>query len=119
MPPSNINGDINPEKAKAILEKYEEERLKRIRPDGLKQFIATSESTQYHDFGRDIWVDDTAPDPGVNSIMDGSNHEILILGAGYGGLLAAVRLIESGMDVNNIRIVDTAGGFGGTWWFNR
>jgi hypothetical protein len=119
MPSSKTNGGIDPESAKAILDKYEEERLKRLRSDGLKQFIATSESAQYHDFGKDIWVDDTVPDPGANSIVDGSSYEILILGAGYGGLLAAVRLIESGMDVNNIRLVDTAGGFGGTWWFNR
>jgi hypothetical protein len=119
MSSSKTNGGIDPENAKAILDKYEEERLKRAGLGGLKQFIATSESTQYHDFGKDIWVDDTVPDPGANSIVDGSNYEILILGAGYGGLLAAVRLIESGMDVNKIRLVDTAGGFGGTWWFNR
>ena len=112
-------GGIDQEKAKAILEKYEEERLKRTQAGGLKQFITTSDSTRYHHFGRDIWVDDSIPGPGANSIKDGSSYEILILGAGYGGLLAAVRLIESGMDVNGIRIVDTAGGFGGTWWFNR
>lgn len=112
-------GLLQAEKARAILDKYEKERLKRIRPDGLKQFIATSESTRYHDFGRDIWVDDSIPDPGANSIQEGESYEILILGAGYGGLLAAVRLIESGMDVNKIRIVDTAGGWGGTWYFNR
>lgn len=117
--PSNAKDGIELEKAKAILEKYEEERLKRTQAGGLAQFITTSDSARYHDFGRDIWVDDSIPDPGANSIVDGSNYEILILGAGYGGLLAAVRLIESGMDVNGIRIVDTAGGFGGTWWFNR
>jgi NADPH-dependent 2,4-dienoyl-CoA reductase/sulfur reductase-like enzyme len=107
------------DKAKAILAKYEQERLKRVRSDGLKQFITTSDSTRYHEFGTDIWVDDSIPDPGVNCITDGGHYEALILGAGYGGLLAAARLIEAGMDVNQIRLIDTAGGFGGTWWFNR
>jgi hypothetical protein len=110
--------NIEPDKAKAILDKYEEERLKRV-GRGLKQFITTSDTARYHDFGVDIWIDDNVPDPGKTSITDGGNYEALILGAGYGGLLAAVRLIEAGMDVNNIRLIDTAGGFGGTWWFNR
>ena len=43
----------------------------------------------------------------------------MILGAGFGGLQSAVRLIEAGVDVKHVRIVDQAGGFGGTWYWNR
>ncbi|KAI1454271.1 FAD/NAD(P)-binding domain-containing protein [Annulohypoxylon moriforme] len=36
-----------------------------------------------------------------------------------GGLLSAVRLIQAGFTANQIRIIDTAGGIGGTWYWNR
>lgn len=115
-----VNGtDAHPPDAKATLEKYEEERLKRLRSDGLGQFIISPVSEEYRDFYTDPWVDNNAVDPGANAIVDGSRFEILILGAGYGGLLMAARLIQAGVDVNDIRLVDTAGGFGGTWWYNR
>lgn len=106
-------------KAKAILDKYEEEKSKRIRSDGLDQFIVRPISDQYENYFKDIWVDDDAIDPGQNCLVDGSKCEYLILGAGYGGLMAAARLIQAGIDVNGIRIFDAAGGFGGTWWYNR
>lgn len=41
------------------------------------------------------------------------------LGAGFDGLLYAVRMVQAGIRPENIRIVDTAGGFGGTWYYNR
>lgn len=44
---------------------------------------------------------------------------LLVLGAGYGGLLYAVRFLEIGFAAADIRLVDTAGGFGGTWYWNR
>jgi cation diffusion facilitator CzcD-associated flavoprotein CzcO len=45
--------------------------------------------------------------------------QMLILGAGFGGLLYSVRMIEAGFRPEDIRIVDSAGGFGGTWYYNR
>jgi cation diffusion facilitator CzcD-associated flavoprotein CzcO len=48
------------------------------------------------------------------------NHcQMLILGAGLGRLLYVVRMIEAGIRPEDIRIVDSAGGFGGTWYYNR
>ncbi|KAJ6177846.1 hypothetical protein N7519_008307 [Penicillium mononematosum] len=45
---------------------------------------------------------------------------VLIVGAGIGGLLFAVRLLQSGfLRATEILFVDTAGGFGGTWWWNK
>jgi cyclohexanone monooxygenase len=43
--------------------------------------------------------------------------DALIVGAGFGGLLAGVQLRKIG--VQNIRVIDTAGGVGGTWYWNR
>jgi len=105
--------------AKAILNKYEEESSKRVRVDGLDQFIVSPLSEEYESFYKDVWAKDIATDPGINSITDGSSSKFLILGAGYGGLMMAARLIQVGVDANDIRLVDSAGGYGGTWWYNR
>jgi cation diffusion facilitator CzcD-associated flavoprotein CzcO len=111
--------DITTPENKAILEKYEQERLKRLRPEGLKQFITSPIAQEYNEFYKDIWADENGADPGMYSIKDGDHHEITIIGAGYGGLLSAARLIQAGVDVSKIRLVDEAGGYGGTWWYNR
>jgi cation diffusion facilitator CzcD-associated flavoprotein CzcO len=42
--------------------------------------------------------------------------DVLILGAGFGGVCAAIKLRERGID--NIRIYEKAAGIGGTWWHN-
>ncbi|EFZ03426.1 flavin-binding monooxygenase [Metarhizium robertsii] len=44
---------------------------------------------------------------------------VLILGCGFSRLLHAVHQVEAGTDPDNIRLVDTAGVFGGTWYWNR
>ena len=41
----------------------------------------------------------------------------MIVGGGFGGLLAAARLQEAG--ITNFRIIEKAGDFGGTWYWNR
>jgi cation diffusion facilitator CzcD-associated flavoprotein CzcO len=43
--------------------------------------------------------------------------EVLVIGAGFGGLLAATRLRQEGVD--SIRLMDEAGDVGGTWYWNR
>ncbi len=43
--------------------------------------------------------------------------DVVIVGGGIAGLLAGVKLRQAG--VERIRIVDTAGGIGGTWYWNR
>ena len=43
--------------------------------------------------------------------------DVVIVGGGIAGLLAAVKLREAGIE--RIRIVDQAGGMGGTWYWNR
>ncbi|KAH0534210.1 hypothetical protein FGG08_007198 [Glutinoglossum americanum] len=101
-----------------VQQKYAQEREKRLRADGNEQYIDLSYSDKFKHFRDDPWVDPDAPPAGAN-VPSGSRYKVLILGAGFGGLLSAVRLIEAGIDVNDIRLVDTAGGFGGTWYWNR
>ncbi|MBC7601034.1 MAG: NAD(P)/FAD-dependent oxidoreductase [Ramlibacter sp.] len=43
--------------------------------------------------------------------------DVLIVGGGFGGLMTAARMREAG--VQRIRIVETGGDVGGTWYWNR
>ncbi|KAJ6585340.1 flavin-binding monooxygenase-like family protein [Mycena capillaripes] len=90
-----------------VRQRYIEERDKRLRPEGVAQFI------------RDPWVDHAAFNARTPPVGDGDEVKFLVLGAGYAGLLFAVHLIEAGFNVADIRLVDVAGGFGGTWYWNR
>ena len=46
-----------------------------------------------------------------NDVLD-----VIILGAGFGGIAAAIKLRERGIE--NIRVLEKAAGIGGTWWYN-
>jgi cation diffusion facilitator CzcD-associated flavoprotein CzcO len=41
----------------------------------------------------------------------------VVVGGGFGGLLAAARLRQAGLD--RVRVIEKAGDFGGTWYWNR
>ncbi|MFG1921984.1 flavin-containing monooxygenase [Cryptosporangium sp. NPDC048952] len=89
--------------------KYTHERDKRLRPDSIDQFVeVTAEFSHYEDDPYTAPIDRRPVDDGV---------PVLIVGAGLGSILAAVRMKEAG--TAGIRIVDTAGDFGGTWYWNR
>jgi cation diffusion facilitator CzcD-associated flavoprotein CzcO len=89
--------------------KHAFERAKRLRTDAVDQFIeVTAEFSHYADDPYTEFVERDALSDEV---------EVLIIGAGLGSLLAAVRLRQAGFD--DIRIVDKAGDVGGTWYWNR
>jgi hypothetical protein len=100
-------------------QRYIEERNKRLRPEGLGQFVRVADSAQLKYLGNDPWVDHAALNAKAPVLSDGDDIKFLVLGAGYGGLLFAVHLIEAGFSAADIRFVDAAGGFGGTWYWNR
>ena len=56
-------------------------------------------------------------DPGFTRKPLTDAVDVVIVGGGFGGLLAAARLRESG--VKDIRIIEKGGDFGGTWYWNR
>lgn len=105
----------------AISAKYAEENAKRLREDGLDQYeeLTSAASERLRNLGHDLWADHKALNAQTPCLRDGDDVKVLILGAGYGGILYAIRLIEQGFSASDIRLVDVAGGYGGTWWWNR
>ncbi|KAH7027322.1 uncharacterized protein B0I36DRAFT_375269 [Microdochium trichocladiopsis] len=104
-----------------IQERYTAETQKRLRPDGPAQFLNLEESDndRLRHLADDPWADHEALDAVEPPITQGSHHKFLIIGAGISGLVSAVRLIEAGFTADQIRLVDGAGGIGGTWYWNR
>nr|WP_045118757.1 NAD(P)/FAD-dependent oxidoreductase [Haliangium ochraceum] len=91
-------------------EKYRLEREKRLRADGNAQYIDLS--GVYEDFDQDPYVE-----PGFTRAALHEHSDTLIIGGGFGGMLAATRLRQAGVD--SFRIVEKGGDFGGTWYWNR
>ena len=95
-----------------LLAKYDEEKRKRLqnRPEGNAQYVDVSSV-----------LGDYNQDPLAGTIADrapiGADTDVLIVGAGFGGLLTAAALSRRG--VRDIKIIDKAGDFGGTWYWNR
>ena len=86
--------------------KYREERDKRLRTDGNDQYKEVEGDFKY--FVEDPYVDKIEKSP-ENLIT-----EVVIIGGGFGGILAASRLRMSG--VNDFKIIEKGGNFGGTWY---
>ena len=99
--------DFDPD---ALRAKYREERDRRLRPDGNEQYVEAK-----GDFSR--YVDDPHVEPGFTRQPLTDTVEVVIIGGGFGGLLAGARLREAG--VQEIRIIEKGGDFGGTWYWNR
>ena len=94
----------------ALLEKYLAERDKRLREDGNSQYVEVkAEFSKY--------VEDPYVDPGFTREPVFDEVEFAIIGGGFGGLLMGARLREAGF--KDIRVVESAGDFGGTWYWNR
>lgn len=109
---SDLQFDDSVTSAKQI---YERERVKRLRKDGSSQFIDLHAHPKFKSFQADPWAQIEVPGDSPTPPKDGDKSEILIMGAGFAGLLFAVRLLQAGFRLEDIRIVDSAGGFGGTW----
>jgi cation diffusion facilitator CzcD-associated flavoprotein CzcO len=99
--------DFDPE---ALHARYLAERDKRLREDGIAQYVEVKA-----EFSR--YVDDPYVEPGFTREPVLDEVEFAIIGGGFGGLLMGARLREAGFQ--KIRVVDTAGDFGGTWYWNR
>jgi cation diffusion facilitator CzcD-associated flavoprotein CzcO len=94
----------------ALREKYREERDKRLRADGNAQYVEiTGEFSHYVD---DPYIAERIERAPITDFSD-----VVIIGGGFGGLIAGARLREAG--VAKIRIVEKGGDFGGTWYWNR
>src|SRR6202142_1255510 len=56
-------------------------------------------------------------EPGFTRAPLTDEVEVVVIGGGFGGLLAGARLREAG--VEDIWIIEKGGDFGGTWYWNR
>jgi len=90
--------------------KYQLERDKRLRADGNEQYQEVKGDFAY-------FVDDPYIDNELQRDALDSEVEVVIIGGGFGGMLAAARLREAGID--DFRIIEKGGDFGGTWYWNR
>ncbi|MEC9344835.1 MAG: NAD(P)/FAD-dependent oxidoreductase [Pseudomonadota bacterium] len=93
-----------------IRARYREERDRRLRADANAQYVRTE--------GRfAAYLDDPWADPDFSRAPVHDEIDVLIVGGGFGGLLAGARLKMAG--VESFRIIDKAADFGGTWYWNR
>ena len=92
----------------AISARYQEERAKRLRSDGVAQFKHLR--GPFSHFKEDVRAPPLIRDP-INA-----ETRVLIVGAGFAGLVTCVKLKDEG--VEDFLIVDKGAGFGGTWYWN-
>jgi len=94
----------------AVRARYLAERDKRLVPgrSDIQDLRADDRFARYRD---DPFTPVQAREPVTDDV------DVVILGGGIAGLLAGVNLRKAG--VGRIRIVDQAGGIGGTWYWNQ
>ncbi|MGH6870457.1 MAG: flavin-containing monooxygenase [Rhizomicrobium sp.] len=93
----------------ALKARYRAERDRRLREDGNEQYVEIAGRFAHY-----------LDDPYVAPVTRAPLHdevEVVVIGGGFGGLLAGARLREAGID--DIRIIEKGGDFGGTWYWNR
>lgn len=96
--------------AAELSRKYRKERDKRLRSDGEAQYIDAD--GEFEEFAQDPYLKEVLTrDPIVEDL------EVAVIGGGLGGLLTAVSLRRKG--IKSFRILEQAGDFGGTWYWNR
>ena len=93
----------------ALKRKYAEERAKRLRPDGNDQYIELK--AQFAHYADDPYTPVTPRDPKTDHVT------VAFIGGGFAGLVTGARLKEAGVD--DVRIIEKGGDFGGTWYWNR
>ena len=105
-PPTTDDLGFDPQ---ALRARYRAERDKRLRADGNEQYVEVA--GRFAHFLEDPYT------PAAPRAPQTDAFDVLVVGGGFGGLLAAARLREAG--VTSLRVVEKAGDFGGTWYWNR
>jgi cyclohexanone monooxygenase len=93
----------------ALKQKYREERDKRLRPDGNEQYIRIAGHLGY--YLDDPYTPVTERAPKTDQVT------FAFIGGGFAGLVTGARVKELGVD--DVRIIEKGGDFGGTWYWNR
>ncbi|MFT5927787.1 MAG: cation diffusion facilitator CzcD-associated flavoprotein CzcO, partial [Candidatus Azotimanducaceae bacterium] len=93
----------------ALKKKYLEERDKRLRADGNGQYLELKGQLAHY------LEDPYTPFEEREAITD--HVTVAFIGGGFAGLVTGARLKEQG--INDVRIIEKGGDFGGTWYWNR
>ena len=94
----------------AVYAKYLAERDKRLVP-GRSDIVDVRHDERFARYREDPFTPVAEREPVVDEV------EVVIVGGGIAGVVAGAHLRKVG--VERIRIVDQAGGIGGTWYWNR
>jgi cyclohexanone monooxygenase len=94
----------------ALRARYRAERDKRVRADGNEQYREIKDEFAHY-------LDDPYVAPGFKRAPLTDDIDVVVIGGGFGGLLAAARLKEAGIE--DVRVIEKGGDFGGTWYWNR
>ena len=92
-----------------LREKYAQEREKRLRSDGIDQYVSPYGIIE--SIEGDPYTDVPAREPLTDHV------EFLFVGGGFAGITVCAKLKESGID--SFRIIEAGGDFGGVWYWNR
>ncbi|MED5547599.1 MAG: NAD(P)/FAD-dependent oxidoreductase [Pseudomonadota bacterium] len=93
----------------AMNARYAKERERRLRKGGQADYVPPKGA-----------LPDVAKDPDVEIVPRPpitGRTDVVVLGCGFGGTLAGVQLARQG--VSDFLMLDTAGDFGGVWYWNR
>jgi NAD(P)-binding Rossmann-like domain len=90
----------------ALLAKYRAERDKRRRADGNAQYLPLKGR-----FAHDPYT------PVAQRETKTDHVTFAFIGGGFAGLTTCARMVEAG--VQDVRIIEKGGDFGGTWYWNR
>ncbi len=93
----------------AVHERYRAERDKRLRDDGNAQYVEPV--GQFAHYLDDPYVPFESREPLTDEVT------VAFIGGGFAGLVTGARLREAGID--DVRIIEKGGDFGGTWYWNR
>ncbi|GAA0455933.1 monooxygenase [Actinoplanes capillaceus] len=106
---SHIPHRYRPAELDALRARYRAERDRRIRPDAATRYRRAAGEFGY--YAKDPYTPFAVREPKNDRV------EAVVVGGGFGGLLTGAKLREAG--VQRIRMIDEAGDFGGTWYWNR
>lgn len=95
--------------ARATRERYDLEREKRLRTDGVHQYSRLTD--EFAELADDPWMPVVEREPVFDHV------QFTFIGGGFAGLCAGAQLHKQG--ITDVRIIDGAGDFGGVWYWNR
>ena len=100
---------LTDDERQALRGRYRAERDKRLRADGNNQYLEAT--------GRYANLLDDPYTPVVSRGPLHTDVQVLVIGAGFGGLVIGARLKQAG--ISDVRLIDKAGDVGGVWYWNR